>query len=78
MLTVNGRNGITDSVEREVLKTKPNFKKPFFMSSNAKYLVKGSMILQDNDGYLKNQSNGTAHYGYFPTTELESGFQRGF
>ena len=78
MLTVNGRNGLNDNTDLEVLRTTDNFSKPFFLSSNAKYLVKGSMILQDNNGYLKNQSNGTAHYGYFPTTELESGFQGNF
>lgn len=78
MLTVNGIRNYTDGSDYEVLSSNDNFSKPFFMSSNAKYLVKGSMILQDNRGYLKNQSNGTAHYGYFPTTELESGYQGNF
>lgn len=78
MLSVNGINSYTENSDYEVLSSNDNFTKPFFMSSNAKYLVKGSMILQDNRGYLKNQSGGTAHYGYFPTTELESGYQGNF
>ena len=75
MLSVNGINSYTENSDYEVLSSNDNFSKPFFMSSNAKYLVKGSMILEDCPGYMKNQSGGTAHYGYFPTTELESGFQ---
>ena len=48
------------------------------MSSNAKFIFQGSMILQDNNGRLYNQSGGTANYGYAPLIGKESGFQRNF
>lgn len=72
------RNGYTGTADLKVLKNKPASSKPFFLSTNAKILFSGSMILGDEDGQYENMSGGTANVGYFPGLGLTSTFQGNF
>ena len=67
----------TTKYGKVLIESKPEFSKPFFMSSNAKLVAKGSMILVDRANYDGAYSHEEINVGYFPCSEtLKSNYDR--